>query len=230
MLNHIVKSGDSAQNLINTITRSSGDDIIRIFSGFMRIWFECIGLQVQHDLDARAARSSDGFSVSEDRVVSGMVPPVEQEHSFYEREKNSFFQKIVKVDSVLFNVIKFATECAFRGATVRTGMLHSGGLALVLTAFVNADYRLGGLIDVPGKQSKSGETWPPSLGAINAEASTLSVLIHQAKFQKNWRGSRFTTRVTLCSMLVDSLFGGEEEQDNDYAVTRALFNKIVTLR
>jgi len=73
-----------------------------------------------------------------------------------------------------------------RADDVGLGMLGAGSLALVLTAFANADFRSSSLISAPGKEGKGkgaksarrevlDETVLPhlSLTAINAEASAL---------------------------------------------------------
>jgi hypothetical protein len=147
------------------------------------------------------------------------------------------------MDGPLYNLIKFTMKAAEQNISVRLGLLDAGSLALVLTAFANADFRLSSLVSIPkqeGKQKgvKSGrrevpdaEVSPhPSLVAINAEASALSVLIRNAKFTERWRGQRLDTRLSLCSALVDSLLRkeGVTVLDDGYEVTTALFRNIVT--
>jgi len=242
ILRQIVLRGSSAQHLIRIFGRSSHDDTVRIFSGIIHLWLECIEMQVKNDVEARAHRQANIFSVVEQRSVSGSIPKFEIVHkTFYSREKSRIFAQILNLDTALYNVIEFAAATAKRNANVRLGMLDAGCLALVLTAFANADFRLSSLTDAPrmdgkakgakpGHRENSGaETLPPySLTAINAEASTLSVFIHTPKFNKLWQGQRLDTRLSLCSSLVYSLLG-RDEVDEGYEVTRALFRKIVAV-
>jgi hypothetical protein len=233
MLKHIVLSGDSARHLMNALAESSYEDSVYIFSGVLRLWLECVGMQVQKIL----APESDHSSILSARLFrGGVVPEVESEQTSYDREKERFIRKIVDVDNALLNLIKFATETANESATARSGLLDAGGLALVLFAFINPDFKLSGLVYNSTKQGtkrgggpgprEASLCQPLSLSAINAEASTLSVSIRSPKFRRTWEGRRFQTRLALCSSLVYSLLG-EDGMDDRHAVTRALFRKIV---
>jgi len=230
MLKHIVLSGDSARHLLNALAESSYEDAVYIFSGVLRLWLECVGMQVQRNLTPESE-----FSNFLGGRPCSVVPQVEQEQTSYDREKDRFMRKIVDVDNALLNFIKFATETANESATTRSGLLDAGGLALVLFAFVNPDFKLSGLIDnsattkrEAGPGHREASLYQPlSLSAINAEASTLSVLIRSSKFRRTWQGRRFQTRLAHCSSLVYNLLGEDGRTDDRQAVMCALFREIV---
>ena len=239
ILKHIALSGDSSQDLMKTFERSSREDIGCVFSGVIRLWLDCIGVQIQNDDASRDGNLSDPLSGTV-FAGAGDLPQIPIDQSFYDREQSSLANKIVDADGPLYNVIKFTAKAAEQKTAVRQGMLDAGCLALVLTAFANSDFRLSSLVSVPGQQgkgkiSKSGrgevsDVIPStglSLAAINTEASALSVLIRSAKFTKPWRGQRLETRLSLCSSLVDALLGKDELLDGEYEITHALFRNIV---
>lgn len=236
LLKHTVASADHAHSLIDVVAGGSPEDVRRVFSGLVRLWFECIALHMQSEEDAAASVALDSAEASS----NGIVPSALVERTVLDREKGRFFKKIYGVDSALFAVIKFTTECASASSTARKAILDAGTLALVLSAFVNRSYKLSSLHDAFGHTGKRRGAKSPRrdttdvrptlespLASINAEASTLSVLIRTPKFQENWKASRFAHRVALCAALVDGVFGGDAGRDNQYAVTRALFGKIV---
>jgi hypothetical protein len=241
MLRNIVLSGDSALDLMNVLARGSREDTDNVFSGVIRLWLDCINMQVQSDDKYRMGYTNVIIGHHSDGVT-GELPPIEIDGSLYDTEKNRLGLKMVDTDSALHNIIKFTTKAAEQTTSVRLGLLDAGSLALVLTAFANADFRLSSLTSAPGKEGKgkgaksgrnviSDEKAPPRLSstAINAEASALSVLIHTAKFIKPWRGQRLDTRLSLCSSLVDGLLGKDEVLDDEHEVTRALFRNIVNV-
>jgi len=238
MLKHIVVSGDSALHLINVLAQGSREDTGYVFSGVICLWLDFVSMQLWSDAACRAGRydmmSGSVFPGPGDAVVPNLI-----DLSLYHHEKNLLGMKMAGIDSALHNIIKFTTKVAEQNASVRLGMLDAGSLALVLTAFANADFRLSSLIGTPGKEGNgkgvtsggdiSDKTAPSSisLSAINAEASALAISIHTAKFTKPWRGERLNIRLSLCSSLVDSLLGKDRALDNEYEMTRALFKQIV---
>jgi hypothetical protein len=190
-------------------------------------------MQIGNEIENRPHLFSDVFGRSE------AVPQLEDIHkAFCSREKEAIMVKIMNLDTALYHMLRFATEAAKQNATVRLAMLGAGSLALPLTAFANAEFRLSSLISDLGKEAPQGaklgisnnvdaKASPPiSLAAINAEASTLSFVFHSSKFKKSWYGQSLSTRLSLCSSLVFSLLGKDEWPDEGYEVTRALFRKI----
>ena len=243
-LKFIVLSGNSARHLISALAQGSHQDTVRVFSGVIQLWLECVSIQTHSE--PNAAKHSDGLTSNASMSVSsGSTPPVKinEDPRLYGREKADFFDKIVNVDKYLYNIIKFATDTAGQSMTIRRGMLDAGCLSLVLSAFANDDFKLPGLTDAVWKQArksgiKSGrkETVvggnsllaPIPSAVINAEASKLSVLMRNAKFRAAWQGQRFDTRRSLCLSLVDNLLGdGDRDMDDAYSVTRALFKTIL---
>ncbi|KIM86149.1 hypothetical protein PILCRDRAFT_335112 [Piloderma croceum F 1598] len=225
----IVSNG--AEHLINVLAKGSRESTVRVFSGIIRLWLEHISMQVEDEMtDNSLTPMTNSFYVSDMQRV-----PIKVIHkTFCSREKEVVMMKIMNSDASLYHMLRFATETAKQNATVRSGMLGAGSLALALTAFANADFRLSSLDIVPAPQgpkseigkSVNGETpLPISPAAINAEASTLSFFIHSPKFKKSWHGQRLETRLSLCSSLVFALLGRDERPDEGYEVTRALFRK-----
>jgi hypothetical protein len=235
MLKHIVLSGDSALHLINVLAQVSQEDIRYVFSGVIRLWLDALSIQFQ-----KPSSSGSSFSNRFDPGISGELPPIDIDPSFYDRQKMDLFKKMAGLDSALYGIIKFTTKAAEQNTSIRLGMLEAGSLALVLAAFSNTDFKLSSLVGIPGTEGKrkdaksagrkvSDAASPPLLSSstINAEASTLSILIHTAKFVQRWGSQEFNTRLFLCSSLVDSLLGNEGVLDDEYCVTRALFQNIV---
>jgi hypothetical protein len=238
MLKHIVLSGSSALHLMNVLARGSRDDTGDAFSGVILLWLDCISMQIQKHDESRGTHFD--MMTFTGLTRSSELPPIRADKSLFDREKEHLVLQIVDNDGPLLKIIKFTTMAAEQNTFIRLGMLDAGSLALVLTAFANADFRLPNLLNVlrkdgKGKKGKLGrrevldEPTPLRLSttAINAEASALSVLIHTAKFVKPWRGERLDTRLSLSSSLVDSLLGKDRVLDNEYEVTRALFREIV---
>jgi hypothetical protein len=164
--------------------------------------------------------------------------------NIYDREKHRLFQKASNLDTALYNIIKFCTMAARRHRTIRFCMLDAGVLSLVIIAFVNASFLAPSLVDLTlkkGKQMKvksvgAGNrhnqhcSLPPSSissDIIQAEASTLSVLMHSSAFRETWHRQQFNDRRNICSLLVHSLLGDFGETDDRYTWTRALFWKIL---
>jgi hypothetical protein len=241
MLKHIVLTGESAQHLIDIIALGSREDTKHLFSGVIRLWLDCMSVQIQSEDDSRAGNLGDTLSSRLSEGFAGELPPIGIDQTLYDREKSSLAKRMADVDGPLYNVLKFAAKAAEQRPSVRLGMIDAGSLALVLTAFANADFRLPSLIGAPGPEGRikggksvcrdvsDGTALPnPSSAAVNAEASALSVLIRSAKFTKPWRGQRLDTRLSLCSSLVDSLLGKDDVLDDGYEVTRALFRNIVS--
>ena len=232
MLKHIVLSGDSARHLINALAENSYEELTYIFSGVLRLWLECVSMQLKKYSPPESSLSG----ILDVRIFRSAVPQIEPEKTSYDHEKDRFIRKISDVDSALLNLIEFAKETADESATMRLGILDAGGLALVLCAFASVDFQLSGLVNnsvMQGNRRASGlghrVCEPLPMSAINAEASALSVLIHSSKFRRTWHGRRFQTRLALCSSLVYSLLGEDGRTDDRYEVASALFRKIVSV-
>lgn len=166
---------------------------------------------------------------------SPTVPMIEIEQTSFEQEKSALFLRALSSKSALFDVIKFTKKCvlADESSTNRHAILDSGILALVLSAFACKDYRLDSLFkkgqNARKSNSKDATALPgPPIGIalINAEASTLSMLVHNPKFQRNWKEDEFRQRMNACASLMRNLFP-EGEQEPQYVVTKALFAGII---
>lgn len=244
LLKQIVLSGGTAHHLLNVLAECSYEDTVRVFSGVIHLWLECIGLQIKNDSAARAARQSEPNVYSETFGKSMHVPPVEKltVKTFYDQAKKDLHDKILDVDIALYNIIQFATKAAELNTTVRSGMLDAGSLVLVLTAFANHNFKLAGLVSMPGKDGKPKGAKPEyressdptascpfslPVAAMNAGASTLLVVMRYTAFRDFWGNHRFDTRLSLCSSLVDSLLGRDREQWGSRE-TRTLFKEIVS--
>jgi hypothetical protein len=112
----------------------------------------------------------------------------------------------------------------------------------VIIAFINADFLAPSLVDLTRKKGKQviaksvraligcnldGSSSPISSDVIQAEASTLSVLMHRAAFRETWNQQQFDDRRHLCSLLVHLLLGDFGGPDDSYKWMRALFWKIL---
>lgn len=239
-LKFIVLSGSSARHLMNVVTLGSHQDTVRVFSGVIRLWLECVSIQTHSAV--RATQYSDSISSPTfEGISSGTALPVNEDPRFYACEKAAFLSKIVNVDKYIYNIIKFATDTAEQNTAIRWGMVEAGCLALVLTAFVNDDFKLSSLTDAVEKEgrkrrSKPGRRETPDADisfltpipstTINAEASRLSILIRNAKFRATWEGQRFNTRRALSLSLVNNLLWNEDVA-HEHVVTHALFKKIL---
>ena len=149
-----------------------------------------------------------------------------QSGSFYDREKSRLFRAASYRDTALSSMLKFSIAAARHSSAARRDMLDAGALPLVLTTFVNSDFRLSGLHDALGDGAPNTcgrkpdalclymSTLPISLDMINAQASTLTVLIQSRTFRQAWRVESFNYRRHLCSLLVDSLL--DEVGDERY--------------
>jgi hypothetical protein len=231
MLKHIVLSGDSARHLINVLAETSYEEVVYIFSAILRLWLECVSIQVQ-----------PGFLPESELISSkifggtAVMPQSKREKTSYDHEQDHFIGKIADVDSALFNLIKFATEATNESPTMRRGILDAGGLAFVLFAFVSPDFKLPGLVDGLARQRggvpdnrESSQYQPLSMDAINSEASTLSVLIRSSKFRQTWQSRRFKTRLALCSSLVYSMLEEDGGMDDRHTVARLIFREIIAV-
>ncbi|KAF7983691.1 hypothetical protein HWV62_19609 [Athelia sp. TMB] len=241
ILKRVIITSDHAQAFLKVITRGSQEDVHRVFSGIVWVWLECTAEQLQKINQMADNRNGGAMAIPFDKKT-GVVPVVSEsnQRSLLDREKAAFFQKVHGLDSALFSVITFTANCAasMGNASTRQAIVDAGVLALVLTAFVCADYKLGTLIE-PMRQAEASKARPsgnnnqdasviptPTPASINAEASTLSVLVHNPSFQRNWQKSKFTQRINVCAGLVTSLFPATETGGQD-AVTRGLFARIV---
>lgn len=241
-LKFIALSGNSARHLMDVLALGSHQDVVRVFSGVIRLWLECVNIQTHTSSEHSTAQYVNTLSsVSGDGMFPGNLVPTNEDPRFYAYEKAAFLGKIANVDKYIYNIIKFATDAADKNMTIRWGMLDAGCLSLVLSAFVSDGFKLKSLTDVVENQgrkrrSKLGrrETLdaeislltPISSTMINAEASKLSILIRNAKFRAAWQGERFNTRRFLCLQLVDNLLGGED-MDHEHSVTYTLFKTIL---
>lgn len=235
----ILLNGDSAGHLISALGACTLEDVVRISSSIIRLWLECIQVQIQNEM-------AYGVS-SHHRIIKGLdgrlLPdtPIDVDEDFHDREKARLFQRVSNVDTALYNIILFATDAVQKSPTIRCGMLNAGALSLVIVAFANSDFRPSSLLTPTkrGKQKGAGvgqiaaidvnfhAPSPIPLDVIEAEASTLSVLMHDAAFRESWRDKQLYTRRRLCSSFINVLLGDFGKRDDRYAWTRALFRKIL---
>ncbi|KZP30502.1 hypothetical protein FIBSPDRAFT_945867 [Athelia psychrophila] len=239
ILKRIISSSDHAQSLINILIQGSQEDVRRVFSGIVQLWLESIAHKIQKDETLASGQQRGTMEThSQMQAHTGSVPEIPTEPTLLEQEKESFFYKVHGLDSALFAVVAFAGECATGvDSGTRQAMVECGVPALVLSAFVCDDYQPDSLLEPFRKAVSKGSRRKTRDGSIipatsltsesiNAEASTLSVIVHKPKFQRNWQGGRFAQRVNQCAALVNSLFPAEGT-GGQYAVTRALFSRIV---
>jgi hypothetical protein len=243
MLKLIVLNGDAADHFIRALGACSRQNMVHISSGIFGIWIECI--QVQQQNQHNAGYQNAGYmqiGLKSHGYRAALDIPIDADESFYNREKNRLFEKVTNVDMALYNVIIFATNATRWSESVRRAMLDAGALSLVIVAFVNADF-LPSKLMVAGRKGKEKETGlgctgnavdgyyhpsgPIPLSVIQAEASTLSVLMHDTAFLKTWHDKQLDIRRRLCSSLVDALLGDFGERNDKYAWTRSLFRKIL---
>ena len=100
MLKNIVLSRDSALNLMNFLARGSREDTDHVFSGVIRLWLDCISIQVQSDDDTRTGYSNDAMSGKQNSGVTSEQPQIGINQSF-NRENNRLGLKMVDIDSAL---------------------------------------------------------------------------------------------------------------------------------
>lgn len=234
-MKYIVTSSDSTYTLISVITRSSVEDLSRVFAAIVQLWLESTAFQLHRAADIAELTNAIDALAGASFCPSPTVPVIEIEQTPFEQEKSALFLRAFGSKSALFDVIKFTKQCvlADEGSAKRRAILDAGILALVLSTFACKDYRLDSLFKKGQNARKqnlkdaTGLPRPPlGIALINAEASTLSVLVHKPKFERNWQEDDFGRRKIACASLVSSLFS-EDEQDPQYAVTEALFVGIV---
>jgi hypothetical protein len=235
MFKQILLHGDSAAHLIRAIAQCSLEDRINIFSCIIRMWIECIRKQIQNESIYLQA----GIKGREDRLSPGAS--IDVDANFHSREMNRLFEKVSNADMALYNIIIFATDAARWSGSVRRAMLDAGALSLVIVAFVNADFLPSNLM-IAGRKGKQKEvksertrnvdvqchtSFPIPSDVIQAEASTLAVLMHDPAFRGSWRDKQLSIRRRLCTSLVNALLGDFGQRDDRHAWTRSLFRKIV---
>jgi hypothetical protein len=124
-----------AEPFISVLANNSHESTARVFSGLIRLWLQCTGLQI-NDVNTQTMAHSHLEYVT--------VPQVETVHKpFCNQEREALMVQIMNNHISLYHMLRFATE------TVRLGALDRGSLALVLAAFANIEFRLSGLISVP---------------------------------------------------------------------------------
>jgi hypothetical protein len=243
MLKQILLSEESPTRLVTAITQGSLEDIIRIWSGIIRLWLECIQLQVHNESTFGSWSSSHAIhqiNAWEDRLVP--ETSVEVDENLFLREKTQLFQKVSNSDVALYNIIRFAIDTARTSPTLCCGMLEAGALSLVIVAFINEDFQPSDLINVATRKGKQNEmksrgtanaddqyhtASPIPLDIICAAGSTLSALMQINAFRQSWGGNKFNVRRYRCSLLVDILLNSWE-LDERYTGTWAIFRMIAS--
>lgn len=238
-LKHITAHGESARHLIRLLARSFHDDIVYLLSGVLRLWLECVSHQVQESLRS-ASRAAECFGRGRFDAGFDAEQPitVEVDKSAYDRERERLLRKVVGLEAAAHNILKFATQLASESAAMRVGLLEAGSLVLVLATFANEEFTMPSLLYLTklGKRKTMVAHLQPTpapvpLSVINAEASTLSLLIYQPAFRAGWESQRLQTRLSLCAILVDALFvDGPRGSDGCYEISRALCRKITDAR
>jgi hypothetical protein len=238
-----VFSGNTAQHLMNVLAECSHDDTVRIFAGILRLWLECIAVQIENDAIARDLDVKDYSGLGKEQFVEvESYGEILIQQCFYNQSKANLWDKIVDVEAAFIRVVQFATRAAQQGNIIRLAMLDAGILVLVLAAFANSHFKLTGLVNMltqeekmKVKATKSGRDTnidpasaplPLPVVTMNAGASTLLVLMRFPTFRQFWGEHRFNTRLSLCGLLVDSLFG-DDGNDGGSRETRNLFKEIV---
>jgi len=98
MLKQILLTGSSAVPLVDAIAQISHQDIIVIFSGVLRLWLECIQIQVQTQL-AFCSGSHIGFLSNTGLITSVVSVEISvgsnQESSGSHRFSMSFMQVVI---------------------------------------------------------------------------------------------------------------------------------------
>jgi hypothetical protein len=238
----ILSTGSSAVHLANAIAQIEHQHIISIFSRVIRLWIECIQIQVQINLTSQSHAGCFRNSNLNQGTSLDMVFSVISNENFYGREKHRLFRRASNRDSGLYNIIRFFTMAARRHRTIRFCMLDAGALSLVIIAFINTDFFTPRLINFTRMQSKWAKAEPPVAEStynqdrspmpipadiLLADASELSLLMPLPAFRATWHQQQLAHRRHLCSLLLDQLLGDTGETDDRYAWMKALFSKIL---
>src|SRR5882762_8380241 len=127
MLKHIVLNGNSAIQLMNVLAQGNREDMCCLFSGVIRLWLDCMAIQIQTDHEKRFGAAGDfgPMGTQFDKPGSGL-PSMRTDHT--PSESWRFGEKLVDVDTYLYNLIKFTIAAAKRQNSVRLGMLDAGCL------------------------------------------------------------------------------------------------------
>lgn len=230
MLKHILMNGDSARHLIKAISRCSRQDIVLIFSGFIRLWLEGAIKQKIYDADA------SNFHENRPTFWESMKVPIDTDKSFCGREKIRLYKKVLFVDNAVYNIIEFCIKAASYNV-IRQAMLEAGVLSLVLAAFASADFQPSGLMAAlgdrrreqwtrtgPESSSHSSFFLPIPLAAINSDAATLTAY---SSLKDYWSAEQIRMRQSLGLSLLDVLLSNPADIDEKYLWTRELFRKIL---
>ena len=146
MLKQIVGRSGTTEHLINLLVKSSYKNIVHVFSGSNCLWLKFISMQVKSNMEAHAHMQPHIFNVNELHSVSRSILKLEVIHkTFCSHEKATFLTKIDNVNTTLYRMLKFFKESSKQNASIQLGMLNTGSLVLVLTAFINTDFRLSSL-------------------------------------------------------------------------------------
>ena len=244
MLKLILLNRGSADHLVSAMGACILEDIVYIFSGIIRLWFECVQMQMQHESIYGPSSHQSAFRATSIESHLSPTSSIDLHENFYDHEKTRLFKRVLNVDAALYKIIIFATDAARASDIIRCGMLKAGVLSLVIVAFANADFIPSNLINTATNKGKQKEAQsvrivgatgqdggngptPVPLEAIQNDAATLSALIHSAKFKESWGDKRLNTRRRLCSSLVDVLLEDFGAKDHKHAWIQALFRKIV---
>lgn len=229
MLKHILTSGSSAVHLITSIARQTYEDIVRIFSGIFRLWITISEFLVHAIRDASMQSLADETRLQSSRQhVSIAIPQVAV--GFYELERNALFQEVIGRELPGRNMLEFSIKASRRKPSICRGILHAGGLSLILMAFTNSGFRPISLVDLdharPNMLIRNYPIAAPiPIQVINDEAATLTVLMHDIRFLSTWAERPFRLKRALCSQLLDALMSAAFNDRHTWA--RALFLKIL---
>ncbi|KZP21539.1 hypothetical protein FIBSPDRAFT_860488 [Athelia psychrophila] len=225
ILKHILVSGDAARHLIAIVARCNPHRIALIVSNIVR-------LLAEHFTSPTRDIISDVISY---RGSRGTVAVRIDDASFFGREKELLFEKVMNTGPALLNVLKFATHLACRGLAVRQAMMDAGALALVLLVYSNQDFQARTLLVYAKRRgyNSRGEVEAIPLDIINGEAATLASLVSVYGFRENWSGQAYRARRAACAQFLKVLFGAIGEQGKlgelgeRYRWMRAMYQKIV---
>lgn len=226
-LKQILTHGDSQPRLIKAIARETCRDIVRIFSGIIRLW-----LFLGTILNDTATEGEIQTPAHQRIFCDSPAKPVPV--GFYQIERNTLFREFAGRESPCNNLLEFFIRASHGNSSITRGILDAGGLSLIIMAFTSPEFTAPRLTDeVQGKRLLLNlvdpgypSTAPIPLQTINYDAATLTVLMHNSQFRSYWSGHTFRHRKALCSLLLRRLTS--RPLDTRYAWTRALFLKILS--
>ena len=227
ILKQIVTQGNNQSHLITAIARETCRDIVRIFSGIIRLWL--FQGTILNDADTEG-----GIQTPPQQRIFCDSPAKPVPVGFYQVERSALFREFAGRESPCNNLLEFFIKASQGNSSITRGILDAGGLSLILMAFTSTEFTAPRLTDeVQGKRPLLNlddpgypSTAPIPMQVINYDAATLTVLMHSRQFRSYWSDHTFRLRKALCSLLLRRLTS--KPLDTSHAWTRALFLKILS--